>query len=103
MDYARAVLDTTARRSYSMFAPAIFFSTYGKKKLEFHYYMNTEKAGVSTLMPICDNSNPLAMRINNPDVKDRTEHDLAVRLNIKCDSIDLSYWVRLVANIRHNA
>lgn len=103
MDYARAVLDTTARRSYSMFAPSILFRTYGKKKLEFHYYMNTEKPEFSTLMPIYDNSNPLAMRINNPDVKDRTEHDLAVRLNIKCDSIDLSYWVRLVANIRHNA
>lgn len=102
MDYAQATLDTTARRTYKAFEPTIYFRTYGKKRFAFSYLMRVNEQGFSDLMPVVNNSNPLAIHIGNPNLKSSKAHELNGEVSIKCDSIDLSYRVGIDAMVAHD-
>lgn len=102
-DYRHAALDTTAHRSWSSFQPNLFFMTTGKKRIDVQYSTSLRQPSMRSLMPVYNNSNPLAIYINNPNVKGSRRHDLKAKLNIKCDSIDLSYWLGIEGRLTNDA
>lgn len=95
MNYHGHELDTVARRSYVTFEPAISFRTRGKTQrpvlLEFRTRMTAPS--FSTLMPLNDTSNPLSLRLNNPNLKTSAEHHLKTRFTFKNDSIGSNLYI----------
>lgn len=55
------------------------------------------------LMPYGDDTNPLAVRINNPDLKMLIRHHLGAYMSWSSDSTDLSRWVAMEANLVRNS
>lgn len=103
MIYSGAGLDTIARRTSLRFNPSFQYSTSGKKTFRFVYYGNLSQPSYYSLMPREDTNNPLYRRISNPDLKSEFRHELEVKKTVKCDSIDMSYWISLDAKLVQNA
>lgn len=101
--YRQSSLDTIARRSYFSFGPNITYNKYGPNKRSFSYGMNVEKPKFYMLMPFVDNTNPLSLRINNPNLKKRIIHKISANATFHPDSTDLSYWIGVDAKYVHNA
>lgn len=101
--YRQSALDTIARRSYFSFTPNITYNRYGPNKRSFSYSMNVEEPKFYMLIPFADNTNPLSLRINNPNLKKRIIHKLSANATFHPDSTDLSYWVGVDAKYIHNA
>jgi len=95
--------DTVARRTAWLFEPMLNFRTYGKNSKELKYQASTTQPAFAMLMPSVNNTNPLAIRKNNPRLGNRTSHSLNAKINHKCDSIDMSYWLSLDAEYVHDA
>lgn len=95
MNYHGNELDTVARRSYVTFEPTISFRTRGKTQrpvlLEFRTRVTAPR--FSTLMPLNDTSNPLSLRLNNPNLKTSMEHHLKTRFTFKNDSIGSNLYI----------
>ena len=101
--YQRAEIDTAVTRRYTHFTPNIFLYTYGKNRYEFNYNVNSSVPTVAQLLPFSDTSNPLAVHINNPDLKTRTNHRLSGKIDIRCDSLNMNYYLQMSATITDNA
>lgn len=103
MHYIHNALDTIACRSKAKFAPYLRLDTWGKNKLSIEYRVNTWQPTFSSLMPYVSDNNVLAIHVNNPNQKARTDHTLRVEKKWKADSTDLNVWVNLDAKFTRNA
>jgi hypothetical protein len=98
MYYHQTVLDTLAHRSKVLFNPYFWYDHFGKNKHSFRYDMNVEQPSFGLLMPYTNSVNPLALVINNPNLKNRITHDFQASANFRNDSIDLTWWIKASAS-----
>ncbi|MCH3994089.1 outer membrane beta-barrel family protein [Prevotella cerevisiae] len=94
MYYHQTVVDTLARRSKVLFNPVLWYSHFGKNKYTFNYNMNVKQPSFALLMPYTNSINPLALVVNNPNLKSRITHDFQASTIVRNDSIDLTWWIK---------
>ena len=94
MHYYDGVLDTLPRRNYTVFSPTFMYFTWGKNSRSVRYNVDVNQPDFASLMPTDDTTNPLAFRINNPDLKSRINHNLHADLSWNVDSLkrNISVW-----------
>ena len=93
MTYHNARLDTLARRSDWLFQPQVLYAKGSSKGyIQIEYKMNMSRPDFATLMPDGNNINPLAVRINNPGLKNTITHTWQWRYQHRCDSVNLRWW-----------
>ena len=99
MHYIGSGLDTIAHRNYTQFEPSLTFYNWASKKgIRYIYYnMSISRPDMASLMPTTNNTNPLSVRLNNPNLKPQTQHNLALHLEFNNDSLKhfLSLWSSL--------
>lgn len=103
MNYHSAALDTTAHRAYTAFEPYIFLRTYGKTQFQFKYVFNVSRPDFASLMPVSNDSDPLSIRINNPNIKNRKTHKSEATVTFKNDSLGSSVYVGYDFRLEQNA
>lgn len=103
IDFQRAAIDTTFTRYYTFFVPNIFLYQKGKKSWEVSIYSTPQQPTVSQIMPITDTTNPLAITISNPNLKTSTRHRMSGKIDIRCDSLNMNYYLQMSATITDNA
>lgn len=101
--YMRSELDTIAKRHNVEFRPMVNYSSWGKNNLNFDYSMGINQPDFADLMPYGDNTNPLSIHINNPDLKRKFTHSFNLYKRLASDSTDLTRWISLSANLVQNA
>lgn len=69
-------MDTVATRSKFLFQPGIFYYDWSGNPKQIQYSMSMKQLGFADLMPYGDDTNPLSVRINNPDLKVQLRHVL---------------------------
>ena len=96
MHFTGSGLDTIAHRNYTDFKPTLSYYNWGSKKgIKYIYYnMDITRPNLATLMPTTNDTNPLSIRINNPNLKPLTQHNLGLRCEFNNDSLKhfLSLW-----------
>lgn len=75
--------DTTFKQQTVNFYPVAFFNyTFSRnKRLRFIYRGNTRQPSLSQLQPVPDNSNPLNVKLGNPDLKPEFSNNLTLNYN----------------------
>ncbi len=101
--YERVAMDTVATRSKFLFQPGIFYYDWSGNPKQIQYSMSMKQPGFADLMPYGDDTNPLSVRINNPDLKVQLRHVLDTYFAWNSDSTDLSRWIGLNANVIQNS
>ena len=84
INYHSTTTDTTATRHRMVLLPSVFFNHYSSKLFAFaQYYLNNEYPEFANIIAYTDNSNPLAITINNPKLKRSLYHhyDINFRIN----------------------
>lgn len=76
--------DVGYRSRYAYFMPnALFSYTFrGNKNLRLQYRTRVVSPGITQLIPIADNSNPLNINIGNPDLRPEYYHNLTLTFSI---------------------
>ena len=97
--YQRVATDTVATRSKFLFQPGIFYYDWSSNPKQIQYSMAMKQPNFSDLMPYSDDTNPLSVRINNPDLKMQMIHNLETYFAWNSDSTDLSRWISLDAHV----
>jgi hypothetical protein len=73
--------DSVYRQSFSGLVPYLSFNTSGKgKRLNVNYNFSARPPQAYQLQPVIDNSNPLYLRLGNPNLTYSTSHNLSVGL-----------------------
>ena len=103
MHYIHSTLDTVARRALTAFEPEIQLYTYGKNPMNFIYSLDVRQPDYVTIMPVLNNTDPLNIRINNPNLKSRIQHKSTGRITFKNDSIGSSVYVGFEFMALHNS
>lgn len=103
LHYTQAALDTTARRSNVMFEPGVSIWKRGKNPISFRYEMEQFAPDFTELMPTGNNSDPLSIRINNPNLKKRTRHKANGQITFRNDSTGGSIFMGFDALVLRNA
>ena len=103
MHYDDGVLDTIARRSNALFEPSFSFYRWGKNYQTFSYNMSVQRPDFASLMPTDDTTNPLIHTINNPGLKNRTDHSLWLSFNFRNDSTARRITLSANATLTQNA
>ena len=105
MNYHGNMLDTIARRTWREFMPRIYLRTRGKttRPIQFDYSTRVTPTSFASLMPLRDTSNPLAVTISNPNLKNRVTHTAKGRITFKNDSLGSSVYVGFETLIEQNA
>lgn len=83
INFHSAALDTTATRSRFVFRPYMYYSKFNSKlNLNIKYYLQSSFPDFFRIMPYTDNSNPLLVTVNNPNLKKSLFHhyDFSLRL-----------------------
>ena len=76
--YSCASVDTTAVRSKWLVEPSLYFNKWNKKyDISLNYSLSSSQPDMESLMPIDNDINPLARRINNPNLKTSVTHNLS--------------------------
>lgn len=98
-------LDTIAHRSWREFEPSAYLRSWGDKAMSYELRYSTYVGNVSfvSLMPLLNNSNPLSVTINNPNLKNMLTHTAKGRITFKNDSIGSSVYVGFETRIERNA
>ena len=85
----------TASRTIRTFNPNLYFY-WNTKRTE--WSMNLQRYedpnSLTSLVDMSSTSNPLYFSFNNPSLKTACHYNFDVRLDVKCDSIPLTYWVK---------
>ena len=103
MHYRRNSLDTVASRSYTDFSPYVQMRfRKGKNEFELNYRMYFTQPEFESLMPYDNTTDPLALRINNPDLKALARHWIGGKATFRCDSIDLTWYTGVQAYFVQN-
>lgn len=93
--YTKQPVDTLVHRNISSFSPMLMFRTWGKNWKELRYNLERKDPSMDDMLPVRFDSDPLAVTVNNPNLDSYVRHTLSGRLNFKCDSIDLGWWIGL--------
>lgn len=101
--YMRLDMDTVAKRRKFLFQPQLFYTNWGKNSKQIDYSLSMKQPDFVDLMPYGDDTNPLAVRINNPDLKMLIRNHLGAYMSWSSDSTDLSRWVAMEANLVRNS
>ena len=85
----------TASRTLRSFNPNLYF--YWKTKRT-EWTANIQRYedpnSLTSLVDMSSTSNPLYFSFSNPSLKTACHYNSSIRLNVKCDSIPLTYWVK---------
>ncbi|WP_337395786.1 outer membrane beta-barrel protein [Prevotella sp.] len=82
INYRCASVDTTAVRRKWLVEPSLFFNKWNDKlELNASYSLNCSQPGMESLMPIDNDINPLARRVNNPNLKTSVTHNINSYVN----------------------
>ena len=77
INYRCASVDTTAVRRKWLVEPSLFFNKWNDKlELNASYSLNCSQPSMESLMPIDNDINPLARRVNNPNLKTSVTHNI---------------------------
>jgi len=99
LHYDDLSLDTVAYRTYTNFTPSVNYYRWNVKKglQRATYNMNVSRPDFASLMPTDDTTNPLALRINNPDLKATISHMFGIGFAFNNDSLrrNLELWSNL--------
>lgn len=104
MHFIDDVYDTIAHRSLKTFLPRIGYYHWRKNGSTWaEYSMSTDQPDFASLMPADYTTNPLALTINNPGLKNRVTHQLAAHMNFRNDSTERNIYLALGADLVRNA
>ena len=82
INYSCASVDTTAVRRKWLVEPSLFFNKWNDKlELNASYSLNCSQPSMESLMPIDNDINPLARRVNNPNLKTSVTHNINSYVN----------------------
>ncbi len=86
----------TANRTLRTFNPDIYFD-WETKRMKWNFQLRRYEyaSSLTNLVDMSNTSNPLYFTFNNPSLKNTCQYNANVRLDVKCDSIPLTYWARL--------
>ena len=102
LSYHEELLDTVVHRNYNTFQPGISYFLWGKKSgLHLNsasYNLSVSHPALSSLLPFDDTTNPLAITINNPDLKATITHSAGLSMAANNDS--LRRFFRVWSNVR---
>ncbi len=101
--YMRVATDTVAKRGKLLFQPGFFYYDWSSKPKQVVYTMSMKQPSFADLMPYGDDTNPLSVRINNPNLKMQLKHFLQTYFAWNSDSSDLSRWVKFEGNVVSNS
>lgn len=77
INYNCTSVDTTAVRRKWLVEPSLFFNKWNDKfEVSVRYALNSSQPSMESLTPIDNDINPLARRINNPNLKTSVTHDI---------------------------
>lgn len=95
-------LDTISVRHSNEFAPEFnfFFWKGGMKYI--HYDMKVNRPDLASLLPCDETLDPLIWRINNPDLKNHTRHNLQASFTHNIDSMKRSFTVGMNLRLERN-
>ena len=74
------------------------FDLRGNKSLNLSYEVSAVEPSIRNLQPIIDNSNPLYIRVGNPDLKPQVEHVLSAGFN----QFDPVHFINISANLNYS-
>ncbi len=85
----------TASRTRRTFDPNFFFN-WETKRTEWRVNMQRyeEPNSLTSLVNMSNTTNPLYFSFSNPSLKTASHYNSSVRLDVKCDSIPLTYWLK---------
>ena len=83
LTYQKGAIDTVSTRHVFNFAPNIDFRMRFSKvsQLRVTYRGRSSQPGMENLLPVTDDSNPLSVRVGNPDLKPAFNHNLRLFYN----------------------
>ena len=83
LTYQKGAIDTVSTRHVFNFAPNIDFRMRFSKvsQLRVTYRGRSSQPGMENLLPVTDDSNPLSIRVGNPDLKPAFSHNLRLFYN----------------------
>ena len=109
MTYDSEHFQTSLTRHYTLFEPFVYFflanrKTKGhSKQLYGNYQLSQRTPLISNLITFPNTTNPLYVRLGNPDLKMQTEHQLNAEYTARIDSIDQLFRIQLEAKAKRNA
>ena len=90
------VVQQTANRTLRTFNPFIYFRWKTKRtKWEANMQRYEYANSLTNLVDMSNTSSPLYFTFNNPSLKNTCQYNANLRLDVKCDSIPLTYWGKL--------
>lgn len=101
--YMRVATDTIAKRGKLLFEPGVFYYDWSNNPKQIEYSMSMKQPSFVDLMPYGDDTNPLSVRLNNPDLKIQIRHRWWSYFAWNSDSTDLSRWIKFEGNIVSNS
>ena len=82
INYSCASVDTTAVRRKWLVEPSLFFNKWSDKfEVSVSYSLSSSQPSMESLMPIDNDINPLARRVNNPNLKTSVTHNINSYVN----------------------
>ena len=82
INYRCASVDTTAVRRKWLVEPSLVFNKWNNKfEVSASYSLSSSQPGMESLMPIDNDINPLARRVNNPNLKTSVTHNINSYVN----------------------
>ena len=109
MTYDSKPFQTSLTRHYTLFQPFVYFflskrKTKGRSNdLNVNYNISQWTPFISNLITFPNTTNPLYVRLGNPDLKMQTEHQLRAEYTARIDSVDQVTRIQLQATAKRNA
>ncbi len=95
---------TTKNRGYGKFTPRFELGKInGAQTLNFSYRLLVDQPDIVDMMPRTDSSNPLAVRLTNPDLKSNIKHDVSLYFSSRIKKISMDWWANLKGMIVQRA
>ena len=93
----------TSNRTMRTFNPDFYFSWTTKRiKWRVNMQRNETPNSLTNLVDMSDTNDPLYFSFSNPSLKNACQYNADVRLDVKCDSIPLTYWGKVEYNATTN-
>ena len=109
MSYDSEPFQTSLTRHYTTFQPFVYFfldnrKTKGRSKsFNARYNMSQMTPFIHNLITFPNTTNPLYVRLGNPDLKMETQHLFFTEYTARIDSIDQQFRIQLEAKAKRNA
>ena len=93
----------TSNRTMRTFNPDFYFSwTTKRTKWRVNMQRNETPNSLTNLVDMSDTNDPLYFSFSNLSLKNACQYNADVRLDVKCDSIPLTYWGKVEYNATTN-